>query len=217
MLVIGLTGGIASGKSTVAHLLRARGAAVIDADKAGHRVIAKGAPGWQDVIAAFGPEVLTATGEIDRAALGAIVFRSPEALAKLNAISHPRIRELVMAELRDLAERQSTAVAVIDAALLYEANWDTMCDEVWVVYAPVEVAVARLAARNGLSIDDAWARVRAQLPPEHKRDRADVVIDNTGTLADLERQVDRAWEAAVARAHCRTSRRRSAAGEPTHD
>jgi dephospho-CoA kinase len=198
--VIGLTGGIASGKSTVAEMLRQRGAAVIDADRLGHRVLEPGSEGWHEVVTAFGPEVLAPDGSIDRKRLGALVFANPVARQRLNAISHPRIRAMAEEAIAQLRQAGTVPLAVLDAALLFEAGWDDLCDEVWVVSAPEEVALERLVSRNGLSVAAARERFRAQLPVEEKRARGDVVIENSGTLAELERQVEAVWQQALQRA-----------------
>jgi dephospho-CoA kinase len=200
MLVLGLTGGIASGKSTVAALLRQRGAALIDADKLGHRVLERGSEGWAATVDAFGPDILTDNGDIDRKRLGAIVFSDPAQLKRLNAISHPQIRAMALDEIAALRARGDVDVAVVDAALLFEGGWDDFCDEVWVVHVPEEVAIARLTARNGLTAEQARERIRAQLPIEEKRARGDLVIENGGSLAELEAQVDEAWAAVLRRA-----------------
>jgi dephospho-CoA kinase len=200
MLVVGLTGGIASGKSTVAAMLRERGAAIINADTLGHRVLERDSDGWSRVVATFGEGILTESGEIDRKRLGAIVFADPEQLKRLNAISHPRIRAMALEEIAALRARGDVDVAVVEAALLFEGHWDDFCDEVWVVYVPEEVALARLVERNGLSEVHARERIRAQMPVDEKRARADVVLVNTGSLAELEAQVDEAWRAALRRA-----------------
>ena len=200
MYVLGLTGGIASGKSTVASMLHQRGAAIIDADKLGHRVLEPGSAGWAAIVEAFGPEIVSENGEIDRRRLGAVVFSDAAQRARLNAISHPRIRAMALEEIATLRARGDVDVAVVDAALLFEGKWDDFCDEVWVVYAPEDVAVARLVARNGLTVDEARERLRAQLPIEEKRARGDVVIENNGSLADLRAQVDQAWAGLLRRA-----------------
>ncbi|GIW08205.1 MAG: dephospho-CoA kinase [Dehalococcoidia bacterium] len=200
MLVLGLTGGIASGKSTVAAMLRKRGAALIDADKLGHRVLERGSDGWSAIIATFGEGILTEDGEIDRKRLGAIVFADPEKLKQLNAISHPRIRAMALDEIAALRARGDVEIAVVDAALLFEGHWDDFCDEVWVVYVPEELALERLVARNGLTEEQARERIRAQMPIDEKKARGDVIIDNSGSLADLEAKVEEAWAAALRRA-----------------
>ncbi|MCS6801074.1 MAG: dephospho-CoA kinase [Chloroflexota bacterium] len=200
MLVVGLTGGIASGKSTVAAMLRERGAAIIDADALGHRVLERGSDSWATLVATFGEGILSDNGEIDRRRLGAIVFADPEQLKRLNAISHPRIRRMALDELAALRARGDVEVAVVEAALLFEGGWDDFCDEVWVVYVPEEIALARLRSRNGLTDAQARERIRAQMPIDEKRARANIVLDNSGSLADLEAQVEEAWAAALRRA-----------------
>lgn len=192
MRVIGLTGAIGAGKSEAARILAGLGAAVIDADAEGRRSYAKGTIGWRRLVELFSSRILDEEDEIDRARLGALVFANPQALAWLNAAIHPLIRDRVT---QALAERkaQGTAAAVIDAALLYQAKWDDLADEVWVVSAPTELAMARLKAR-GVSEEDARKRAAAQGDPADALRRADLIIENAGSPDDLERSVRQAWE-----------------------
>ncbi len=192
MRVIGLTGAIGAGKSEAARILAGLGAAVIDADAEGRRAYAKGTIGWRRLVELFSSGILDEEDEIDRARLGGLVFANPQALAWLNAAIHPLIRDRVT---QALAERgaQGTAVAVVDAALLYQAKWDDLADEVWAVSAPPELAMARLAAR-GMSEEDARKRAAAQGDPGEALRRADLIIENTGSPDDLEANIRRAWE-----------------------
>lgn len=196
MLRIGLTGGIGSGKSTVARLLAERGAEVVDADVLAREVVAPGTPGLAAVVEAFGPGVLTAEGALDRQALAGVVFGDPEARARLDGIVHP----LVRARARELiAAMPPDAVVVQDIPLLVETGQSGSFDLVLVVETDVNTRVARLVDR-GLPEDDARARIAAQASDEQRRAVADVVLDNSGNPADLAAQVDRFWADRVAAA-----------------
>ncbi len=198
MLTIGLTGGIASGKSVVAQMLAARGATVVDVDRVAHETYRRGTPGFERVVAAFGPAVAGADGEVDRRVLGGRVFGRPEELKKLTDIVWPLTRSR-LEEMK--AERIAMGgVLVFEAAVLIEAGWTDLVDEVWVVAVPVAIARARLMARNGISEEQADARISSQLSNEERAGHADVTIDNSGDLAALERRVDEAWAALPARA-----------------
>lgn len=198
MFVIGLTGGIGSGKSTVSEMLRAKGAVVISADLVGHEVYRPGTAVWEEVVAAFGRDVLTADREIDRRKLGSIVFADPEARRRLNAMTHPAMRR-VMAERLDDLRRQGVRVAVLEAALLIEAGWVDLADEVWLTLVRPAEAAQRLMARSGLSREEAEARIAAQLSDQERLEHADVVIDTDCSLADVARRVDELWDGLMAR------------------
>ncbi len=199
MVVIGLTGGPGTGKSTVASMLARRGAAVIDADRLGHQAYAPGTEGWEALVRTFGPEIVAPDGTIDRRRLGTLVFSDPEKLRQLNTIIHPIIRRMVTEQLEKF-RREGVRVAVIEAALLFEAGWDDLVDEVWVTDAPPELAVARYAARTGLPEEEVRRRAAAQLDAREKVRRAHRMVDTSGSLADVERQVDRLWEELASRA-----------------
>ncbi|WP_448639931.1 dephospho-CoA kinase [Geodermatophilus sp. URMC 63] len=189
MLRIGLTGGIGSGKSTVAALLAARGAVVVDADRIAREVVEPGTPGLAAVVGAFGPGVRAVDGSLDRAALAAIVFTDPEARARLDGIVHP----LVRARAREVIDRAAPdAVVVQDVPLLVETGQAGVHDLVLVVETDLETRVARLLQR-GLSEEDARARIAAQATDEQRRAVADVVLDNSGGPEALAEQVDRFW------------------------
>ena len=194
MLRIGLTGGIGSGKSTVAGLLAARGARIVDADRIAREVVEPGTPGLEAVVAAFRQEVLTPEGALDRPALAAVVFADPDARRRLDGIVHPLVRarasELVAAAPPD-------AVVVQDVPLLVETGQAASYDLVLVVAADLDTRVRRLVGR-GLSEEDARARIAAQASDEQRRAVADVVLDNSGSVEDLEAQVDRFWAERVA-------------------
>ena len=193
MIVIGLTGGIAAGKSTVARLLADRGAVVVDADKLGHRVYARGQPAFAKVVAAFGQDVVGEDGEIDRKALGAKVFGDAGELRRLTDIVWPAILELAQAELAAARAAKAT-VAVLEAAVLIEANWQRAVDEVWAVAIPPALAVARASARDGVDAAAAQARIDAQLANAERAAHAQVVIDNAGSADSLRAQVDAQWQ-----------------------
>lgn len=186
---IGLTGGIGSGKSTVAELFAEHGAYVVDADAIAREVVAPGTPGLQELADAFGPGVLADDGSLDRAALAEIVFSDPSARELLNRITHPRIAARTAEILESLP---AEAVIIHDVPLLVEAGLSQAYDVVVVVDAPDEVRVARLIER-GLSEQDARARIASQASREERLAAADVVIDNSGSLSDLSDQVTRAW------------------------
>jgi dephospho-CoA kinase len=192
MLRIGLTGGIGAGKSTVSAALAAHGAVVVDADRIAREVVEPGTPGLDAVVAAFGPQVLTADGALDRPALAAVVFADPAARSRLDGIVHPLVRRRA-AEL-ELAARQAdqSAVVVHDVPLLVETGQAASYDLVLVVEAPEAVRVPRLVAR-GLPEDDARARIAAQATDEQRRAVADAVLRNDGTPEQLRAQVDRFW------------------------
>ncbi|MGY2081997.1 dephospho-CoA kinase [Modestobacter sp. SYSU DS0657] len=194
MLRIGLTGGIGSGKSTVAALLAERGALVVDADRLAREVVAPGTAGLAEVVAAFGDRVLAADGSLDRPALAAIVFSDPEARARLDGIVHPRVRSRA-AEL--VAAAPADAVVVQDVPLLVETGQAGSYDVVLVVEAPLETRVSRLVGR-GLGEDDARARIASQATDEQRRAVADVVLVNDGDRAALADQVARFWAERVA-------------------
>lgn len=200
-LVVGLSGGIAAGKTTVSHHLREKGAHVIDADSVGHRVIAPDGEAYGEVVAAFGKDVVAPDGTIDRHKLGGIVFSDPERLQALNAISHPRMAARMAAEIAQVKARppaELPPLIVLDAAILFEAGWDAMCDETWAVLAAPEVALERLMARNDLSREQAQGRLRAQMSNERRTARAVRVIRNESSLEALGEQVERLWDEVTA-------------------
>ncbi len=189
--VIGLTGNIATGKSTVARMLRELGATIIDADRVAHEVMRAGTPVHRAVVEAFGSQILCTDGEIDRARLGEIVFSDPQALARLEAIVHPAVLEEVA---RRIAAAP-TPVVVVEAIKLIESGMAEAFDALWVTTCPAEERVRRLMADRGLSRQEAEQRVRAQPPQEAKIARADVVISTDGSLEETRAQVEAAWRA----------------------
>jgi dephospho-CoA kinase len=188
---IGLTGNIACGKSTVGKLLVARGAEYIDADRLVHTLMEPGTPENDRIVARFGPEVRAEDGRIDRPRLGAIVFADPAALRDLEAILHPGVRQ----EIRRRMAAATASVLVVDAIKLLESGLAKEMDAVWVVTCPRAEQVRRLMTERGLTAEQAEVRISAQTPQEEKARQATVVIDNGGTLADTERQVDAALAA----------------------
>jgi dephospho-CoA kinase len=183
MRVIGLTGGIGSGKTTIAKFLSALGAVIIDADKVGHEALSPGSPVRDGVVAAFDKEILLPDGNIDRRALGKIAFSSPENMAKLNRIMHPWMYDTMKSRIEEF-RRRGEKVVVLDAAILLEAGWQSLVDEVWVTKASPEIVIQRLKAReDGLSEADV-ERVK----------QADIIINTDCSLAEVEAAVKKLWE-----------------------
>ena len=196
MLVIGLTGGIGTGKTEVSRLLEQLGATVINADQVGHEAYTPHSEAWQEVVRTFGEDVLQENGEIDRRKLGGIVFADPEQLATLNGIMHPRMAAIVKEKLEGLAN-QGTDVAVVEAAVLFEAGWDALVGEVWTTESLAERVVERLQQRNGFAPEEIRKRIASQMPAEDRARRADEVIVNDGELEDLETAVREVWKRRV--------------------
>lgn len=191
--VVGLTGGVGTGKSSVARLLAELGAVVIDADAIVHELQAPGSPLLVEMVEAFGPGILDAEGNLDRARLGELVFRDEGLRARLNALVHPRVA-LEMARRLEKVRSAGMPLVVLDIPLLFETRGaGGGLEAVVVVYAPEETQIQRLMARDGFDRAEAERRVRAQLPIEEKRRRADHVIDNSGSRANTERQVRALW------------------------
>ena len=187
MKVIGLTGGIGSGKSTVSRFLAELGAVIIDADKIGHEAFKPCTEAWREVMAAFGRQILAPDGQIDRKKLGEIVFNNPESLARLNRIMHPLIYDMVKAQLEEY-RRRGIAVVVLEAPLLIEAGWADSVDEVWVTIASEATVLGRLQ-KSGLSKPKALARICSQLPSQERIKHADVTIDTDCSLDELRARV----------------------------
>ena len=193
MKVIGLTGGIGSGKSVVSQFLAELGAVVIDADEVGHEALKRDTDLYREVVAAFGKQVLTPGGDIDRKKLGEIVFGNPESLLRLNQIMHPRMFDMVKAQI-DGYRRQRAGVVVLEAPLLLEAGWTSLVDEVWVTVASETTVLRRLGERSGLSQAESLARIRSQLSLEERVKHADVVINTDCSLGELRARVGELWE-----------------------
>jgi dephospho-CoA kinase len=190
--VVGLTGGIGSGKSTVAAMLAELGAHVIDADRVGHDVYRPGTEGFARVVDAFGRDVVAADGTIDRRVLGARVFADPAELRRLNALVHPLIGDEIRRRLEAVRADDGGRPIVVEAAIMIEAGW-RFFDRIWVVVVKPETAIARIAASRGLDRAEIERRIAAQLSNDERRRIADVVIENDGTLAELRAQVEAAW------------------------
>ncbi|HJU57870.1 MAG TPA: dephospho-CoA kinase [Actinomycetota bacterium] len=198
MLLVGLTGGIGSGKSTAARMLRERGAVVFDADVLAREAVAPGTEGHQAVVRRFGADVLAPGGELDREALASVVFADPAARRDLEAIVHPEVRRL-FAEGSE-AYQDTDRIVVLSAPLLVETGMHSAFDVLVVVAVPVEVQVERLMRDRGMSEESIRARIDAQAPLEDKAAVADVLLDNGGSPDDLERQIHRIWDELAARA-----------------
>ncbi|MCY3821754.1 MAG: dephospho-CoA kinase [Gammaproteobacteria bacterium] len=192
-LVIGLTGGIASGKSTAARYLASLGAHVIDADALGHRAYQPDTDAYRAVLATFGEEVRGDDGQLDRKALGGKVFGNPQAMKRLTDIMWPEIRRLAEVEIAAVRDTDPRAVVVLEAAVLFEAGWQDAVDETWVVTADRDVALARAMTRDGLDRSAVQARMDAQLSNAKRSALADLVVDNSGTEAAMRSRLDDEW------------------------
>jgi dephospho-CoA kinase len=199
MLTIGLTGGIGSGKTTVTKILAELGAPILDADKVGHAIYAPGGPAYADMIAAFGNGILADDRTIDRTKLGPIVFADPAALKRLNSIVHPkmyaRMREMIDA-MRVAGEARPI---VVEAAILIEANWLPLFNEVWLIVAAKERVIDRVERDRGLARVQVEARIKAQLSDDERRKHAAIVITNDSTIDDLRATLAATWRAALER------------------
>lgn len=184
MKIIGLTGGIASGKSTVLQVLKNQGAFIINADKIAHEVIEPGKPAWKEIVAFFGEQILSQDQQINRSRLADIVFDKLEYLDILNSITHPRIIQVFKDTLDDIRSKEPYAIVVIEVPLLFEAHLEDICDEIWVVWVDRETQIERLMKRDGLSYHDAIKRIDVQMPLDEKARLADIVIDNTGSITE---------------------------------
>jgi len=198
MKVIGLTGGIGSGKSTVAQFLAELGAVIVDLDKVGHEVLKSGGAVRERIVSEFGKDILTAGGDIDRARLGRIVFSNFKALSRLNKIVHPIIDNLVNIKI-DEYRRVGVDVVVLEAAAMLEADRAPQVDELWVTVAPEATVMNRLVERPDLSEEESKARIRSQMSGEERIRRADVVIDTVCTLDELKAKVLVEWQKLLAR------------------
>ncbi|GLI19342.1 dephospho-CoA kinase [Tepidanaerobacter syntrophicus] len=194
LIVIGLTGGIASGKSTVTALLKEKGAVIIDADKIAREIMSKGEPAWFEVLNYFGDEILNDDrSDIDRKKLASIVFSDKAKLEALNNITHPKIIEEIKKQVEEY-KKAGKKIIVIDAALLIEAGLDKIVDEVWVIAANEDVQLQRLMAREkDITKDEAVKRIKSQMPLAEKLKFADRVIDNNSSIEETKNQVDKIW------------------------
>ena len=192
MLAIGLTGGIGTGKSSVSAILRELGAVLIDADQVGWETYRKGSAGFDAIVKAFGDGVVAGDGEIDRKALGQMVFSDSNRMSELTGIVWPLIGESVREQLNRNRE-QGTAATVVEAAVLFEAQWESMFDEVWVVTTSRQAVESRLIERDGISAAEIEARISSQMMEEERAQRGDVIINNDGDLKHLRSTVENIW------------------------
>jgi dephospho-CoA kinase len=192
-VMIGLTGGIGSGKSTVASLLAERGAHVIDADRVAHEVYAPGTEGFDRIVERFGEDVVGEDGAIDRAALGAIVFRDEAARADLNGIVHPLVQAEIASRVAEVVSEDPQAVIVIEAALMTETGWTGGAGRLWAVIAHPDVVAHRLVTMREMEPEEVKRRMAAQASNDARRRIASRVIENNGSLLDLEAEVQAAW------------------------
>lgn len=193
MKVIGLTGGIGTGKSTVSQFLAELGATIIDADNIGHKLFQPDTEAWHEVVTTFGKQIVATDGTIDRSKLGKIVFSNPEARAQLNQIMHPRMYDAVEAQLVEY-QSKGVAIVILEAPLLLEADWSSLVNEVWVTTASEATVLKRLGKRTKLPESELLARIRSQLPAEAKIKQADIVINTNCTLNELKAKVKALWE-----------------------
>lgn len=194
MYRIGLTGSIATGKSTVTNMLKELGAFVIDCDKTARDVVAPGTRGLAKIKEVFGKDAVAADGSMDRVYIGDLVFRNAGMKKRLENILFPLIFEALNEELLRLERAGSTPVVFLDMPLLYEVKYDSYVDEVWLVYVPFEVQLSRLMRRNGYTKEEALLRIHSQIPVDKKKALAQQVIDNSGTLEDTKEQVRSLWK-----------------------
>jgi dephospho-CoA kinase len=193
MLNVGLTGGIASGKSTVVRMLVEKGAFVIDHDRLAHLAYEPGGPSYEAIIADFGRRILTPEGKIDRKKLGAIVFKNPERLHDLNGIVHPVVLSGWKRRLAEIEKQSPGAIVISDVPLLIEVGWQKEVDVILLVYAGPEIQIKRLRKRDAYATGKARRRLAAQMSIDDKRRFADLIIENNGTLKELQKQVDAVW------------------------
>jgi dephospho-CoA kinase len=190
---IGLTGGIACGKSTVSAMLIHRGAILVDADQIAREVVEPGSPVLHEVAEQFGNEVLLLDGSLNRKKLGELIFGNDEARKKLDSLLHPPIRALMRGRMEAFEQLHPDKLVVVDVPLLYESGLEYLFDKILVVFVPRDVQLQRLVERDKLSLEQAEARLKAQMDIELKRERADIVIDNRGTLEETEKQIGDLW------------------------
>ena len=196
MFVIGLTGGIGTGKTLVSQMLEELGAVVVNADLLGHEIYLPQTDGWREVVDTFGDEVLASDGQIDRQKLGSIVFNDPAELEKLNAIAHPRIYSLAEQRLEEVRAK-GTEVAVLEAALLIEAKWLPLVDDVWVTTSDEAHVIQRLQERNNMTKEAVRSRIGSQMPQSERVGYANATIENSASLEHLRDQVAKLWESRV--------------------
>ena len=198
MFVIGLIGGIGSGKSSVSAILNSLGVEVIDADKVGHEAYTPNSEGWRKVISVFGQDIVGTENEIDRKKLGGIVFSDPSEMEKLNKLMHPIIHNLVEEKIK-LLSNQGVKVVVLEAAILIEANWQDLTDEIWLAKSNQEVVIERVQLRNNFTREEIIKRIQSQMSNDEREKHSDIVIDNNGTIEQLEEKVKTLWQSRVNR------------------
>lgn len=184
MKIVGLTGGIASGKSTVSTVFKEMGAAILDADQIARQVVLPQQPAWKDIVELFGQQILNPDQSLNREKLGKIVFSNPDCLKELNRITHPRIMQYYKDAMREISINKPDAIVMLEVPLLYETNMDKLCHQVIVVWVDRETQINRLMGREKLSYEDAVKRIDSQMPLDEKARRADLVIDNRGSLLE---------------------------------
>jgi dephospho-CoA kinase len=199
MLTIGLTGGIGSGKSTVAQILGEFGAPILDADKVAHTTYAPDAPAYAAVVAAFGADIVALDRTIDRKKLGAVVFGNAERLNKLTSIVWPATFESIRRNVAELRANGAKLPIVVEAAILIEANWHPLFDEIWLVRASREQVIARIESQRGLKPAETEARIRAQLSDEERAKHASLIIENNGSIEELRELLKTVWAEALKR------------------
>ncbi len=193
MYVIGLTGGIASGKSTVSKVLAELGACIIDADKIAREIVEPGAPAWFDIVAYFGEKILNEDETLNRKKLGALVFKNKQDRDQLEKMTHPHIKREIRSKI-EFAREAGTFVTVLDIPLLFEVGWFFLVDEIWVVYVSPDTQVKRLMLRDQLNLDEAMKRIQSQMSLEAKAQKADCIIDNDGDFSAVKEQIVALWQ-----------------------
>ena len=196
MFVIGLIGGIGSGKSSVSAILHSLGVEIIDADKVGHEAYTPNSEGWKKVISVFGQDIVGHENEIERKKLGGIVFSDPSEMEKLNKLMHPIIHNLVEEKIK-LLSHQGVKVVVLEAAILIEANWQDLTDEIWLAKSNQEVEIERVQLRNNFTREEIIKRIQSQMSNDEREKHSDIVIDNNGTIEQLEEKVKTLWQSRV--------------------
>ena len=199
MLTVGLTGGIGSGKSTVAQILGEFGAPILDADKVAHTTYAPGGPAYDAVVAAFGTDIVAPDRTVDRRKLGAVVFGNPEQLNKLTSIVWPATFEALRRKVAELRASGAKLPIVVEAAILIEANWQPLFDEIWLVRAPREQVLSRIEIQRGAKPSETEARIRAQLSDEERTKHASLIVENNGSLEELRELLKQIWAEALKR------------------
>jgi len=206
MFIIGLTGGIGTGKTTVSAILCELGAKIINADLLGHAVYKLDSDGWFKIIESFGRGILKDNSEIDREKLGEIVFKDPDALKLLNKITHPRIYEKIEDNIREISTIDKTAVIIVEAALLIEAGWVSLVNELWITKSTQSHVIKRVQERSNLDTKAIQNRIKSQMNHQERAKYADVVIENNSDITELRNKVSKLWHNRLAN-YCKESRR----------